>query len=178
MQLAMQDQQVQMQKEQLASQLEVQRQQFDEYIKQQELALRQQELQIKATAEEHNLLKIQADVQAQSVKADIAVEKNRMDSMMELQRQQLDKMAMQLSETEKLMEERRLASELAIEKMRLAMDQIKTSPTAKTSSGTEGQKPIVINNIIPKPTKKVGRIGTDEQGNTTISIDHLPDETA
>jgi hypothetical protein len=133
-QLAMQGQQLQSQREQIDTQLSIQKQQSDEYFRQQELILRQQEVQVKATAEEHNLLKIQSDVQGEAIKANITTEKNRMDGMLEMQRQQLDKMQMQLSETEKLMEERRLASELAIEKMRLAMDQLKSTKEVQASA--------------------------------------------
>lgn len=158
-QLAMQDQQLQSQREQVATQLEIQKQRFDEYYKQQELVIRQQEVQIKATAEEHNLIKIQADNQKDAVKAEITVEKNRMDAMMEMQRQQLDKMAMQLSETEKLMEERRLASELAIEKMRLAMDQLKTTKEVQGSAPS----------IEIKKNRK-GKLQLDDDGNFSLDL--------
>jgi hypothetical protein len=81
-------------------------------------------------------------------------------------------MQFRLSQQEKLMEERRLAAEQQLEQIRLGMESLKT--TASTASEASGKsQPIVINNIIPKASKKLGTIGTDELGNTTLSIDNV-----
>ena len=82
-----------------------------------------------------------------------------MDAVMEMQRQQLDKMGMKLSETEKLMEERRLASELAIEKMRLAMDQLKTTKEIQGSAPS----------IEIKKNRK-GKLQLDDDGNFSLDL--------
>jgi hypothetical protein len=58
-----------------------------------------------------------------------------------------------------------------LEKFRLAMQtqQAVMQPPATSAP----QQPIVINNIIPKASKKVGTIGQDELGNTTLKIDNV-----
>jgi hypothetical protein len=73
------------------------------------------------------------------------------------------------------MEERRLASDSALEQLRVRMESINTTNAAVESSAAK-QQPIVINNIIPKASKKLGTIGTDALGNTTLSIDNIDDD--
>ena len=68
-----------------------------------------------------------------------------------------------------MMEERRLAAEQQLEAIRINMERLTNAPTGKS----ESTQPIVINNIIPKASKKLGTIGTDELGNTTLSIDNV-----
>jgi hypothetical protein len=78
---------------------------------------------------------------------------------------ELERVATRLSETEKLLEERRLSQQQELEVFRTQM-QSGVVPSEK-------QQPIVINNIIPKPTKRVGVIGVDQMGNTTLSVDNI-----
>ncbi len=90
-----------------------------------------------------------------------------MQSILDLQRLELERVATKLAETEKLLEERRLSNEQELERIRLSLQTAQAMPQLKE------QQPIVINNIIPKASKKVGTIGTDALGNTTLNIDSI-----
>ena len=174
-QLAYQDQQLKMQRDQLDAQLAVQKQQTEEYFKQQELAIAQQELQVKQQAVQVDMLKVQSSAQSESDKALIKQESSQMQHILEIQKLELEQMRIRLSESEKLMEERRLASDTALEQVRLRMENITTTNAAVETSATK-QQPIVINNIIPKASKKLGTLGTDALGNTTLSIDNIDED--
>ena len=170
--IANQEMQMRMQKEQLAAQLEMQKAQLEQYIAEQELALKQQELQIKASAVQVDMMKAQAMASNDSMKHEITAENNRLTGLLEVQKLEAQQMQFRLSQQEKLMEERRLAAEQQLEQIRLGMESLKT--TASTASEASGKsQPIVINNIIPKASKKLGTIATDELGNTTLSIDNV-----
>ena len=72
-------------------------------------------------------------------------------------------MRMRLSESEKLMEERRLASENQLERIRLQMEAINQSPKLMSMGGMTGRK-------------KSGKIITDDNGNpTAIEITEQPE---
>jgi hypothetical protein len=172
-QLAYQDQQLKMQRDQLASQLEVQKQQTDEYFKQQELALAQQEIQVKQSSVQVDMLKVQAMSQSDANKQAIQQETNRMAQILEIQKLELEQMRIRLAESEKLMEERRLASEQQLERVRMSMETIQNRSIEQPK---QEQKPIVIQNIIPKAGRRKGMIGTDDMGNTTLSIQDDEDE--
>lgn len=172
-QIEIQNQQLKAQRDQLDAQISVQKQQADEYFKQQELALAQQELQVKQSAVQVDMLKVQSQAQSESDKALIKQEASQMQSIIEIQKLELEQMRMRLSESEKLMEERRLASENQLERIRLSMEAIQTRPTEQPK---QEQKPIVIQNIIPKAGRRKGMIGTDDMGNTTLSIQDDEDE--
>jgi len=175
-QLAFQDQQLKMQRDQLDAQLLVQKQQFEEYVKQQELVLAQQELQIKQSSVQVDMMKIQATAEGEANKAAISQETNRMSQILEIQKLELEQMRIKLSESEKLMEERRLASESQLERIRLQMDQLNTSPkimgfgsmTGRRKSGKiitdDNGNPTAIE-ITEQPEVKVQRITLDEDGN-------------
>lgn len=167
--LTAQEHQMRMQRDQLDSQLAVQKQQFTEYVEQQRLMIAQQESQIKANALQIEMLKVQAMSDSDANKQAITQETNRMAQLLELQKLELEQMRMRLSESEKLMEERRLSAENEIEKFRLAMDSIKAGPTQQ-------QQPIVINNVIPKRGKRLGKVTMDELGNPSIEIDEMDQE--
>ena len=137
-QLAYQDQQLKMQRDQLSSQLDIQKQQTDEYYKQQELGLQQQEIQVKQSAVQVDMLKVQAMSASDANKQAIQQETNRMAQILEIQKLELDQMRMRLSESEKLMEERRLASEQQIERVRLQMDVIQKKRKATIINDTQG----------------------------------------
>jgi hypothetical protein len=161
--LAYQDQQLKIQRDQLETQLAVQKQQFEEFVKQQELALAQQELNIKAESVQIDSLKVQAMAQSDADKHAIQQEAHRMKGILDIQKLELDNMRVRLAESEKLMEERRLASEQQLERIRMQMDQVNTSPKLMSMGGMTGRK-------------KSGKIITDENGNpTAIEITEQPE---
>lgn len=162
-QLAYQDQQLKMQRDQLSAQLDIQKQQTDEYYKQQELGLQQQEIQVKQSAVQVDMLKVQAMSASDANKQAIQQETNRMAQILEIQKLELEQMRMRLSESEKLMEERRLASEQQIERVRLQMDAIERSPAS--SIMFQSEKPVIIEREKKKARKRKGKIITDETGN-------------
>lgn len=169
--LAFQEQQIKSQREQLMAQLEIQKQQFNEYIRQQEVAISQQEAQIKANSVQVDMLKVQASAETEASKQAITQESNRMAQILEIQKLELEQMRMRLSESEKLMEERRLESEQQLEKIRIAMDSVKLG-----SQEAAKQQPIVINNVIPKRAKRVGKVTMDELGNPSIELNDIDEE--
>jgi hypothetical protein len=165
-QLAYQDQQLQMQRDQLESQLRVQEQQFKEYLEQQKLSIDQQEVQVKAQAVQVDMLKVQSNAQTEADKALIKQESSQMQHILEIQKLELEQMRIRLSESEKLMEERRLASEQSLERIRLQMDNINKGPQVVALGGGN-----------PFGRKKSGKIIADENGNPTgIEIREEPVE--
>jgi len=182
-QIEVQNQQLKAQRDQLDAQISVQKQQADEYFKQQELALAQQELQVKQSAVQVDMLKVQSQAQSESDKALIKQEASQMQSIIEIQKLELEQMRMRLSESEKLMEERRLASENQLERIRLQMEAINQSPKLMSMGGMTGRKksgkiitddngnPTAIE-ITEQPEVKVQRITLDEEGNPSgIELD-------
>ena len=147
--LAMQDQQLKAQRDQLETQLLVQKQQFEEYVKQNELALAEQEVQIKAQQLTVQMAKVDAGSNSDEYKHAINQENNRMTQVLELRKLELERMRIRLSEAEKLLEERRLASEQQLKRMRVGMEAIEKRM----------QTPIV-----PKRKRK-GTIISDDLGN-------------
>lgn len=172
-QIEIQNQQLKAQRDQLDAQLAMQDQQFKEFIEQQRLAIAQQEVQIKGQSVQVDMLKVQAMAQSESDKAMIKQESSQMQHILEIQKLELEQMRVRLSESEKLMEERRLASEQQLERIRMSMESMQTRPV---ETSKQEQKPIVIQNIIPKASRRKGVIGTDEMGNTTLSIKDDEDE--
>lgn len=169
-QITMQEQQLKMQRDQLDAQLKVQEQQFKEFIEQQKLGIAQQETQIKAQSVQVDMLKVQSTAQTEADKALIKQETAQMQQILEIQKLELEQMRIRLSESEKLMEERRLASEQQLERVRISMEQL-SKPRE-----TAGQ-PIVINNVIPKRGKRRASMMTDELGNIAgIEMEDLDDE--
>jgi hypothetical protein len=172
-QLAYQDQQLKMQRDQLEAQLRVQEQQFKEYLEQQRLALEQQDMQIKAQAVQVDMLKVQSSAQTEADKNLIKQETSQMAHILEIQKLELENMRIRLSESEKLMEERRLASDAALERVRLQMEQVATPKETSTAT----QQPVVINNIIPKRGKRVASMINDEMGNLSgIEVNDADEE--
>jgi hypothetical protein len=156
-----------MQRDQLEAQLAVQKQQTDEYFKQQELAIAQQEIQVKQQAVQVDMLKVQASAQTEADKALIKQESSQMQHILEIQKLELEQMRIRLSESEKLMEERRLASEQQLERIRLSMENIQTQALKTTEPQMAQAKP---------KRKKKGTIITDEQGNpVALEISEEPE---
>jgi len=161
-QIEIQNQQLKMQRDQLDAQLLVQEQQFKEFIEQQKLGIDQQEVQIKAQSVQVDMLKVQATAQTEADKALIKQETAQMQQILEIQKLELEQMRIRLSESEKLIEERRLASEQSLERIRLQMDQV-AQPKIMNMGGMTGRK-------------KSGKILTDENGNpTAIEITEQPE---
>jgi len=161
--LSFQETQLKVQRDNVEAQLKIQKQQFDEYLAQQNLAIAQQEAQIKANAVQVDMLKVEAQAQSAADKHAIQQETNRMSQLLELQKLELDNMRVRLSESEKLMEERRLASEQQLERLRMSMDQATKMPAIMGMGGMTGQR-------------KSGKIVTDENGNpTAIEITTQPE---
>lgn len=123
-QLTMQEMQLRMQRDAYEAQLKAQDQQLKELVAAQDIQIRQQEVAVKGQAVQVDLLKVQSTNENESVKNAIKQESERMKHILEIQAQQLEQMKIQLSETEKLMEERRLASQQELEKVRLQMEAI------------------------------------------------------
>ena len=167
--ISFQESQLKMQREQLDAQLKIQAQQFDEYVKQQELGLAQQEVQVKANAVQVDMLKVQAMSASDANKQAIQQETNRMAQILDIQKLELENMRIRLAESEKLMEERRLSGEQELERLRMAMQSIQTAPKSES-------QPVVINNIIPKASKRVGKVTMDELGNPSIELNNVDDE--
>lgn len=147
-QISMQEQQLKMQRDQLAAQLEVQKYQLEEYIAQQEIAIKQQEIQVKSQQVQVNMLEVQADSSNESTKQQIQQETSQMNQILEIQKLELEQMRIKLSESEKLMEERRLSSEQELDRIRLAMQNI-TEQSKMTAERAEAERPIVINTTPP-----------------------------
>ena len=165
-QIEIQNQQLKMQRDQLDAQLQVQDQQFKEFIEQQKLGIDQQEVQIKAQSVQVDMLKVQSNAQTEADKALIKQESSQMQHILEIQKLELEQMRMRLSESEKLMEERRLASEQSLERIRLQMDSINKGPQVVALGGGN-----------PFGRKKSGKIIADENGNPTgIEIREEPVE--
>jgi hypothetical protein len=162
-QLAYQDQQLKMQRDQLSAQLDMQKQQTAEYYKQQELGLQQQEIQVKQSAVQVDMLKVQAMSASDANKQAIQQETNRMAQILEIQKLELEQMRMRLSESEKLMEERRLAHEQQLDRVRVQMDAIERTPAQ--SIMFQSEKPVIIEREKKKARKRKGKIITDETGN-------------
>jgi hypothetical protein len=168
-QIEMQNQQLKAQRDQLEAQLSIQKQQSEEYLAMQQLTMQQQELQIKQSSVEVDMLKVQTSAQSEADKAMIKQEHGQMQHILEIQKLELEQMRVKLSEAEKLMEERRLASDQAIERVRLSMESIQRQPAGAIMVTTD--KPMVIEKEkASKPKKRRGKIITDETGNP-IGID-------
>jgi len=167
-QLAYQEQQLKMQRDQLDAQLAIQKQQVEEYMKQQELALAQQEVQVKQSSVQVDMLKVQAMSESDANKQAITQETNRMAQILDIQKLELEQMRIKLSESEKLMEERRLASEQQIERLRLSMEAIDRQPAQ--SIMFQSDKPVIVEREKKKARKKRGKIVMDDQGNP-VGID-------
>lgn len=146
--LEMQAQQLTAERDRLDSQLKIQKQQFDEYVAQQELALKQQELQIKTEKISADFAKIEANSENNATRHAVNSEANRIEQFFELQKLELEHLKVKLSESEKLLEERRLAHEQQLEGVRMAMSQIEHRMNAPVSRKT-----------------KRGTIITDQTGN-------------
>jgi hypothetical protein len=110
---------------------------------------------------ELEMMRIQAEAAVKADSTEAKREADRIAQMIDLQRLELENIAVRMKESEKLLEERRLSQEQELEKLRMAMD----ARMQMLSPGEQKQQPIVINNVI----------STDEQGNPSIEIDNVED---
>jgi hypothetical protein len=91
---------------------------------------------------------VQAFGQNELNKSSVNMENNRITQLIEMQKLELERMRIQLSESEKLMEERRLSQDQQIESARMAMEGMQgVSQQAQTQPQ---QTPVVVQNIVPK----------------------------
>ena len=123
--LDMQDQQMKAQREQMEMQLAMQKAQFDEFIAQQQLGIQQQELEIKANAVQVDMLKVQSNTEGMANKQEVTMENNRLNNILGIHKLELEQMRIKMSESEKLMEERRLVSDQELERIRVTMAAMK-----------------------------------------------------
>jgi hypothetical protein len=98
-----------------------------------------------------------------------------MAHILEIQRLELENMRIKLSESEKLMEERRLASEQALERVRLNMEKIQTqnmTPSVEAKPKRKKKGTIITDDegnpigleISEEPERKTAKLITDETG--------------
>lgn len=147
--------------------------QLDEFIAQQNAMVDSQKLQLEQQRLQLEMMRIQSEAAVKADSTEAKREADRIANIIDLQRLELENMAVRMKESEKLLEERRLNSEQELERIRIAMQAQQTNIQASQPTMEKPSQPIVINNIIPKPSKKVGTIGTDELGNTTLKIDNV-----
>lgn len=173
--LAAQEQQMKTQREQLTATLQAQKAQLEQYLAEQELGFRQQELQIKANAVQVDLMKVNAMAQSDEAKHQITAERNRLDSLLKVQELDAKQIEFRMAQSEKLMEERRLATEQQLEQIRLSMEMYGKSantpqPSVKSSSkkrraevvNDENGNPMSIK-ISEEPVNR--KLIMDDQGN-------------
>lgn len=169
--IAIEEMRLRMQRDALEAQLKVQDQQLKEFIAAQEMTIKQQEVAVKGQGVQVDLLKVQTTAETEQAKAAIKQEAERMGHILEIQSQQLEQMKIQLSEAEKLMEERRLNSEQQLERIRLSMEQtVKGGQSNRKKVGKlvtdDNGNPVAIE-VTEVPETKVQKIIMDEEGNPT-----------
>ena len=119
------------------------------YFDQESLLLKNKELELKNAQLQVEMMRIQAQSDNEMSKQEITKENNRVNNILDLQRLELERMATRLAESEKMLEERRLADEQELERIRIALRTMQETPVAA-----------------PKPAgRKVGKIISDETGN-------------
>jgi hypothetical protein len=152
------------------------------YIQQQQLVLQQQELELKNNGLQLEMMKIQAQAAGKDKDSEIKKEHNRMQSLLDLQRLELERVATRLSETEKLLEERRLSQQQQLEMVRMQLQSEQALAMSQFQQAREPapqrETPIVINNVIPKRGKRRANMLTDELGNVAgIEVEDLEEES-
>jgi len=172
MQMAQIDAQTRLQQSQAEVEMAYRKAALDEYVAQQKTIVDNQRLQVEQQRLQLEMMKIQSEAAVKADSTEAKREADRVAQIIDLQRLELENMSVRMKESEKLLEERRLNQEQELEKIRMAM-QTQQAVISQAGSQSAPQQPIVINNIIPKASKKVGTIGTDELGNTTLKIDNI-----
>lgn len=143
-QMQIEQMKIQTRQGEIAAEMQFKQQQFEltSFLEQQKLMLQQQELEHKNNMLQVEVMKIQATSQTELSKQEITKENNRVQSMLDLQRLELENIAVRLKESEKLMEEKRLSQEQELERIRMAMNSAQPMQEQQ-------QQPIVINNLPP-----------------------------
>lgn len=163
--------QARMQASQVDVEIAYRKAQLEEYVAQQQLMIEQSKLQMKQRELELEMMRIQSEAAVKADSTDAKREADRISQLIDVQRLEMENMGMRLKESEKLLEERRLSQEQELEKLRMSMD----ARAQMLQPPQQSQQPIVINNVIPKASKRVGKISTDEAGNPSIEIDNVED---
>ena len=143
-QMQIEQMKIQTRQGEIAAEMQFKQQEFEltSFLEQQKLMLQQQELEHKNNMLQVEVMKIQASSQTELSKQEITKENNRVQSMLDLQRLELENIAVRLKESEKLMEEKRLSQEQELERIRMAMNSAQPMQEQQ-------QQPIVINNLPP-----------------------------
>lgn len=135
LQLSQQKAQIDMAKLQMEQQDQAfnqQKEQFDQYMRQQELALKTQEVQLKAQ-------QVAQDQQLESVKVGLNKQLEDVYAQIEQQKLEIEAYRVQMSEREKLLEERRLDQQKVTDQIAL-LQQMNQEP-----KGASSQQPVVVN---------------------------------
>lgn len=120
------------QMEQADQQLKQQKEQFDQYMRQQELGLKTQEVQLKAQ-------EVAEDRQLETIKVGLNKQLEDVYAQIERQKLEIEAYRVQMSEREKLMEERRLDQQKVTDQITL-LQQLTQEPKESSS-----QQPVVVN---------------------------------
>ena len=95
--------------------------QLDEFVQQQKLLIEQQLMQLKSRELEIELMRVQSEAAVKADSTEAKRESDRVAQLIDLQRLELENMAVRMKESEKLLEERRLNQEQELEKIRISM---------------------------------------------------------
>jgi hypothetical protein len=171
--------QMQMQNENNRLGLEAGKQQFEQQFRTQELGIRSQESQLNYAIETEKLrlesAKLQQKNELDAVNLELKALQENFDKQIQQAYLKLDEFSVVSRENEKLIEEKRLASQEKVETLRIISDQInqlnqlnQVKQMPEKSEKKESQ-PIIINNHIPKSSGR--RITKTKEGYETREID-------
>lgn len=149
--------------------LEAGKQQFEQQYKTQELGIKAQESQLKYAVDTEKLkieaAKISQKTETEAINAELKAIQEKFNQQLQAAYLKLDEFAVVSKENEKLIEEKRLASQERIETLRVISEQISKLSEAKSAKQSEGESKapgVVIHNHIPKSGGK--RIQKSENG--------------
>lgn len=159
--------QARMQSAQVDVEIAYRKAQLEEYVAQQNLMIEQSKLGMKQRELELEMMRIQSEAAVKADSTEAKREADRIAQMIDLQRLELENVAVRMKESEKLLEERRLSQEQELEKLRMAMDARMAMLQPSTNDKTPSMPPINITidgkqSGKRKITKVTGKDGTTE----------------
>jgi hypothetical protein len=159
--------QARMQQSQVDVEIAYRKAQLDEYVAQQQLIIEQSKLQMKQRELEVEMMRIQSEAAVKADSTEARREADRIAQLIDVQRLEMENMAIRMKESEKLLEERRLASEQELERVRLSLETRAAMLNKTAVESKESMPPINITidgkqNGRRKITKVVGTDGTTE----------------
>jgi hypothetical protein len=159
--------QARMQQSQVDVEIAYRKAQLDEYVAQQQLIIEQSKLQMKQRELEVEMMRIQSEAAVKADSTEAKREADRIAQLIDVQRLEMENMAIRMKESEKLLEERRLASEQELERVRLSLETRAAMLNKTAVESKESMPPINITidgkqNGRRKITKVVGTDGTTE----------------